>query len=178
MTWCYWLYWLVKGGYPAPLPCCPEDWTLLTAPIHHPDLHRETQSDTGWLHRSHKPNKLKIYLWQTTTKLMSHIHFLFYLKKMKSTLIRLNNWSIRRADFLFHCKAKQRKLYLFDADAISIKIMCRDLFTKGWWKFVIVCFHWKKKQVGFLVFFTIWEELNQKYLISEKLLEYLAHFLL
>lgn len=54
--------------------------------------------------------------------------------------------------------------------------MRHDLYTKGCWKFVIVCFHWKKNQVGILVFFTIWVELNQKYLISEKLLEYLAHF--
>lgn len=50
----------------------------------------------------------------------------------------------------------------------SIKIMCHDLYTKGCWKFVIVCFHWKKKQVGFFVIFTIWVELNQKYLISRK----------
>lgn len=46
--------------------------------------------------------------------------------------------------------------------------MCHDLYTKGCWKFVIVCFHWKKKQVGFFVIFTIWVELNQKYLISRK----------
>lgn len=133
----YWLYWLVKGGYPAPLPCCPEDWTLLTAPIHHPDLHRETdtirETKAGSIgHTNQTTGQIKnISLTNThtvtRTKLMSHIHFLFYMKKiffhkvfgqMKPTLIRLNNWSIRHADFLFHYKAKEWKLYLFDADAI------------------------------------------------------------